>query len=134
MLRPPSPMHEVSWFGRQSGDQVIEQREEKGGERGWQVFTGSISRGKDKFLIGPRYTDDSLLLDLITPRYGGLYKPPSTARILITFCLKPAKLFFRWFVWLLAKNLRHLFARFSPLSPYFSCHSLSLSFSFLTEL
>lgn len=41
----------------------------------WQASTGSISRGKDKFLIGPRYTDDSLLVDLITPRYGGLYKP-----------------------------------------------------------
>lgn len=43
-------------------------------------------------MIGLRYTDDSPLLDLITPRYGGLYKPPSTARILITFCLKSAKL------------------------------------------
>jgi len=63
-------------------------------ENAWQASTGSISRGKDKFLIGPRYTDDSLLVDLITPRYGGLYKAPSTARILITFCLKPAKLFF----------------------------------------
>jgi len=62
-------------------------------ENAWQASTGSISRGKDKFLIGPRYTDDSLLVDLITPRYGGLYKAPSTARILITFCLKPAKLF-----------------------------------------
>ena len=66
-------------------------------------------------MIGPWYTDDSLLLDLITPRYGGLYKPPSTARILITFCLKPAKLFFRGRLrWLLAKNLRHLFALSSP--------------------
>lgn len=62
-------------------------------ENAWQASTGSISRGKDKFLIGPRYTDDSLLVDLITPRYGGLYKPPSTARILITFCLKLAKFF-----------------------------------------
>lgn len=65
----------------------------------WQVSTGSISRGKDKFLIGPCYTDDSLLVDLITLRYGGLYKPPSTARILITFCLKPAKLFLREVDW-----------------------------------
>lgn len=64
-------------------------------ENSWQASTGSISRGKDKFLIGPCYTDDSLLVDLITLRYGGLYKPPSTARILITFCLKPAKFFLR---------------------------------------
>lgn len=64
-------------------------------ESAWQASTDSISRGKDKFLIGPRYTDDSLLVDLITPRYGGLYKPPSTTRILITFCLKAAKLFLR---------------------------------------
>lgn len=122
----PSPMQEVSWFGRQSGDQVIEQREEKG----WQVSTGSISRGKDKFLIGPRYTDDSLLLDLITPRYGGLYKAPSTARILITFCLKPAKLFFRGrLCWLLEKNLRHLFALSSPFLSTISVFSPSFSFS-----
>lgn len=69
--------------------------EKERAENAWQASMGSISRGKDKFLIGPRYTDDSLLVDLITPRYGGLYKPPSTARILITFCLKPAKFFLR---------------------------------------
>lgn len=83
---------------REKGRREVRKRRGKRKERrvnAWQASTGSISRGKDKFLIGPRYTDDSLLVDLITPRYGGLYKPPSTARILITFCLKPAKLFLR---------------------------------------
>jgi len=97
-------------IGRQSVSQSVSQTASQGGQLGpgrkreekrermenaWQASTGSISRGKDKFLIGPRYTDDSLLVDLITPRYGGLYKPPSTARILITFCLKPAKFLLR---------------------------------------
>lgn len=44
---------------RAGKDETLREREGTESERrenAWQAFTGSISRGKDKFLIGPRYT------------------------------------------------------------------------------